>query len=116
MTRNSAYKIYSQPRQPLTRVGNDGVALDPNIGTPQDYKRIFSRSESIDVHFVGVWDTVASLGVLRDENLPFASGVGSVQYFRQALALDERRVKFQPEYLLYSERLDTHRDSQVPPR
>lgn len=31
-------------------------------------------------------------------DLPFADAVSMVTYFRQALALDERRVKFQPEY------------------
>lgn len=31
-------------------------------------------------------------------DLPFASTVSMVTYFRQALALDERRVKFQPEF------------------
>lgn len=30
--------------------------------------------------------------------LPFASGVKAVTYFRQALALDERRARFKPEY------------------
>jgi uncharacterized protein (DUF2235 family) len=43
-------------------------------------------------------DTVASLGGLSAERLPFASKAGSVEIFRQALALDERRVKFQPEF------------------
>jgi hypothetical protein len=32
------------------------------------------------------------------EDLPFANTVSTVTHFRQALALDERRVKFQPEY------------------
>ena len=30
--------------------------------------------------------------------LPFAGSIGTVSFFRHALALDERRVKFQPEY------------------
>lgn len=32
------------------------------------------------------------------QDLPFANAVSMVTYFRQALALDERRVKFQPEF------------------
>jgi hypothetical protein len=30
--------------------------------------------------------------------LPFAGFVGTISFFRQVLALGERRVKFQPEY------------------
>lgn len=47
---------------------------------------------------MGVWDTVSALGVTNLPNLPFAGVVGEVKYFRQALALAERRGKFAPEY------------------
>ncbi|KAK7454025.1 hypothetical protein VKT23_011536 [Stygiomarasmius scandens] len=45
-------------------------------------------------------DTVSSVGVVRsDRNLPYtASGMEHVCFFRHALALDERRVKFLPEF------------------
>jgi uncharacterized protein (DUF2235 family) len=88
------------------------------------YRRIFGRSRLVSIEFVGVWDTVSSLGTSRlylawrtvnlqavlisrvrvhpppqlIPELPFASGSKSVRYFRQALALDERRVRFTPEY------------------
>ncbi|KAA1470021.1 hypothetical protein DENSPDRAFT_774557 [Dentipellis sp. KUC8613] len=61
------------------------------------FKDTFSRT--VSVHFVGVWDTVSSVGVVRDKVLPYtASGMQHVCFFRHALALDERRVKFCPEY------------------
>jgi uncharacterized protein (DUF2235 family) len=73
--------------------------IDITTGTPAEYKSTFSRrSREINVHFVGVWDTVSALGVTNLPNLPFAGVVGEVRYFRQALALDERRGKFAPEY------------------
>lgn len=76
--------------------------VDVITGTPAEYKHTFSRrgsaAKDINVHFVGVWDTVSALGVTNLPNLPFASVVGEVTYFRQALALDERRVKFLPEF------------------
>ncbi|TFY54789.1 hypothetical protein EVG20_g9565 [Dentipellis fragilis] len=61
------------------------------------FRDTFSRT--VSVHFVGVWDTVSSVGVVRDKVLPYtASGMQHVCFFRHALALDERRVKFCPEY------------------
>jgi uncharacterized protein (DUF2235 family) len=45
-------------------------------------------------------DTVSSVGLARsDKNLPLTtSGMKHVCYFRHALAIDERRVKFLPEF------------------
>ena len=44
-------------------------------------------------------DTVSSVGVVRDKILPGTTdGMGHVCVFRHALALDEVRVKFLPEY------------------
>lgn len=44
-------------------------------------------------------DTVSSVGLVRNKTLPgTTSGMKHVKFFRHALALDERRVKFLPEY------------------
>ncbi|KAJ8483393.1 hypothetical protein ONZ45_g14619 [Pleurotus djamor] len=65
--------------------------------------RSFKRSlchKDVKVHFVGVWDTVSSIGIFRGQSFPeTVSGMGHVCHFRHALALDERRAKFQPEYV-----------------
>ncbi|KAF7792025.1 hypothetical protein EIP86_003052 [Pleurotus ostreatoroseus] len=54
----------------------------------------------VSIHFVGVWDTVSSVGLVRGQGHPDStSGMEHVCYFRHALALDERRVKFLPEYV-----------------
>lgn len=44
-------------------------------------------------------DSVSSVGLTSGFNLPETTdGMAHVCHFRQALALDERRVKFWPEY------------------
>ncbi|OCH91825.1 hypothetical protein OBBRIDRAFT_871792, partial [Obba rivulosa] len=75
-----------------------GNALCTAETAPQRFKKTFSRN--VRVHFVGVWDTVSSVGVVRHKVLPgTADGMNHVCIFRHALALDERRVKFLPEYV-----------------
>ncbi|KAL0960508.1 hypothetical protein HGRIS_005546 [Hohenbuehelia grisea] len=54
---------------------------------------------NVKVHFVGAWDTVSSIGIVKGRSLPeTTTGMRHVCAFRHALALDERRVKFLPEY------------------
>ncbi|KAK7682428.1 hypothetical protein QCA50_014633 [Cerrena zonata] len=63
----------------------------------QKFRQTFSRT--VQVHFVGVWDTVSAIGIIHGKPLPFTTtGMTNVCLFRHALALDERRVKFIPEY------------------
>ncbi|KAK6220733.1 hypothetical protein LQW54_001924 [Pestalotiopsis sp. IQ-011] len=48
----------------------------------------------VEVHFVGVWDCVASVGFIP-RRLPFSkSPTNSIRHFRHAMALDEHRAKF----------------------
>jgi hypothetical protein len=59
-----------------------------------DFKSTFSVP--VEVAFLGCWDTVASVG-LYSTTLPFAkNNKRAVVYFRHAIALDERRIKFLP--------------------
>ncbi|KAH9178543.1 hypothetical protein EDB89DRAFT_954272 [Lactarius sanguifluus] len=69
----------------------------------EGFKKTFCRNVPID--FVGVWDTVASTGIILSKTLPFAEVNTTIRVFRQALALDERRVKFIANYY--------HRDSET---
>ncbi|KAH9065590.1 hypothetical protein EDB87DRAFT_857448 [Lactarius vividus] len=66
------------------------------------FKKTFCRNVPID--FVGVWDTVASTGIIMNKTLPFAGVNTTIRVFRHALALDEHRVKFIADYY--------HRDSE----
>ncbi|QRV98491.1 choline transport protein [Ceratobasidium sp. AG-Ba] len=61
---------------------------------PDDFRHAFCISVAID--FVGVWDTVASVGSLWPTRLPWIDYNPSIRHFRQALALDERRANFIP--------------------
>lgn len=58
-------------------------------------------------------DTVSSVGVRKTQNFPSTDTCDHVCYFRQALALDERRVRFLPEYVYGGMRSDWHK-YQVP--
>ncbi|KIJ35237.1 hypothetical protein M422DRAFT_141734, partial [Sphaerobolus stellatus SS14] len=62
-----------------------------------NFKKTFSRE--VKVEFVGVWDTVSSVGIVRGKSLPQTESADHIRFFRHALALDERRVKFLPEYV-----------------
>ncbi|KIP04937.1 hypothetical protein PHLGIDRAFT_75091 [Phlebiopsis gigantea 11061_1 CR5-6] len=55
------------------------------------FKKTFSID--VDVEFVGVWDTVCSVGLVG-RRLPFTTSNTSVKTFRHAVSLDERRAKF----------------------
>ncbi|KAF8066486.1 hypothetical protein FPV67DRAFT_1781048 [Lyophyllum atratum] len=55
----------------------------------------FKKAFSVDVpiEFIGVWDTVNSVGLIP-RRLPFTTSNTIVRTFRHAVALDERRAKF----------------------
>ncbi|KAL4252532.1 hypothetical protein AB1N83_013708 [Pleurotus pulmonarius] len=62
------------------------------------FKDAFAQRD-VKVHFVGAWDTVSSVGIAREPCWPeTVTGMEHVCHFRQALALDERRVRFWPEH------------------
>ncbi|GAA5902173.1 hypothetical protein JCM8208_002496 [Rhodotorula glutinis] len=82
-----AYSIYSRKAD---------TPLVPGVETlAEGFKRTFSRD--VEVHFVGVWDTVASVGALVPRTLPFASSASYIHIFRHALALDEARTRYMPQ-------------------
>ncbi|KAJ7078613.1 hypothetical protein B0H15DRAFT_535847 [Mycena belliarum] len=49
------------------------------------YKQTFCQA--VTVEFLGVWDTVASVGVLMGRSLPFTSANDSIKTFRHAVSL-----------------------------
>ncbi|HEX8238398.1 MAG TPA: DUF2235 domain-containing protein [Allosphingosinicella sp.] len=64
------------------------------------FKRVM-ECRSVPIHFIGVWDTVASMIVpgslpfsFRLRTLPFTRRNPSVRAFRHAMAIDERRRMF----------------------
>ncbi|KAI0062798.1 hypothetical protein BV25DRAFT_1870219 [Artomyces pyxidatus] len=73
-----AYKIYTSTDEDLAR----------------GFKEIFSRD--VPIEFVGVWDTVASVGLVLRQTLPYVSWNSGIKTLRHAVALDEHRVRFNP--------------------
>lgn len=57
------------------------------------YKHDFSRPVTVD--FIGVFETVVSVGTMLPRTLPLPATNHMVRTFRHALALDEHRASFQ---------------------
>jgi len=66
----------------------------------RDFKQTFCADMNVD--FLGVWDTVASVGLIYGRSLPFATVNSAVKVFRHALSLDEHRARFQPNLFHYA--------------
>src|SRR5712691_3455598 len=74
-------------------------------GTPYEH---LARRENIDIHFIGVWDTVVAYGLPIDEltiavdrwvwpmNFEDTSLLERVRHARHAMALDDERRTFHP--------------------
>lgn len=62
------------------------------------FKSRFSKS-NVNVEFLGIWDTVVSVGGLFKSyhNFPFTSKLKSVKIVRHAVSIDERRKHFKHE-------------------
>ncbi|KAF9473886.1 hypothetical protein BDN70DRAFT_937075 [Pholiota conissans] len=77
-----AYKMYSR---------------EDEMGWRQSsaFKKAFSID--VDIELIGVWDTVGSVGVIP-KRLPFTTFNIHVKNFRHALALDEHRIRFKPNF------------------
>lgn len=56
--------------------------------------RSFFATRPCKPHFVGVWDTVSSVGLLSPTRIPHTAKNEDIAVGRHALALDERRVFF----------------------
>ncbi|CAE6526394.1 unnamed protein product [Rhizoctonia solani] len=107
-----AYQVYAESDKSSTSDNNKSTNETPNLSTgdtsnlkakyktspkdihPDAFKRAFCIP--ITITFLGVWDTVGSVGALTRKTLPHIEYNPSVIYFRQALALDENRGNFIP--------------------
>ncbi|TFY66446.1 hypothetical protein EVG20_g4650 [Dentipellis fragilis] len=76
-----AYKLYASAKH-----SNETLAAG--------FKATFSRE--VPIEFLGVWDTVASVGIIFTRSLPFVTTNKTIKTFRHALSLDEHRAKFRP--------------------
>ncbi|KAK0187751.1 hypothetical protein F5146DRAFT_934699 [Armillaria mellea] len=76
-----AYKLYKQ---------DDEAGMELSNG----FKHTFCRN--VQIEFMGVWDTVASVGVVMGRTLPFTTSNRAIKTFRHAISLDEHRSRFRP--------------------
>jgi uncharacterized protein (DUF2235 family) len=62
----------------------------------EEFRKTFSVNgkDPVDIHFLGVWDTVKAFGIFRPKSFPHLRHNPSVKMVRHALALDERRAAF----------------------
>ncbi|KAJ6606794.1 hypothetical protein B0H10DRAFT_2195249 [Mycena sp. CBHHK59/15] len=59
------------------------------------FKKAFAID--VDIELVAVWDTVSAVGLVP-RRLPFTRSNTNVRYLRHAIALDEHRARFQPNF------------------
>ncbi|EED78261.1 predicted protein [Postia placenta Mad-698-R] len=95
-----AYELYAAskdaPGDRYTQFNASRVHHVNPINRTSCFKENFSRRD-VKVHFVGAWDTISS-GLFRGlKELPKTRATEHICYFRHALALDERRVRFSLE-------------------
>ena len=92
---SAAYRLYRQ------RSASSG----PNARRAMQFRRDYAVADITQIEFVGVWDTVGSLGI----PVPFWGTLGEreflfhdtepskiIQHARHAIAIDENRVDFEP--------------------
>ncbi|KAF8491994.1 hypothetical protein F5888DRAFT_1619394 [Russula emetica] len=67
--------------------------------TGWDQSNAFKKAFSVDVEieFIGVWDTVCSVGIMP-RTLPFTRSNTSIRHFRHAISLDEHRARFKANH------------------
>ncbi|KAI0052943.1 hypothetical protein FA95DRAFT_1601311 [Auriscalpium vulgare] len=97
---DSAYELYAAAKSEgdNARSGSKSSSNRPNVLCAH-FKQMLSHPDA-RVHFVGAWDTVASVGIVKGPSLPeTTTGMRHVCVFRHGLALDERRCKFLPEFV-----------------
>src|SRR6266404_314982 len=64
-----------------------------DFAVAEDFKATFSRT--CKPYFVGVWDTVSSVGWIYDPvTLPYTTTNPDIQIGRHAVSIDERRCMF----------------------
>ncbi|KAF9547409.1 hypothetical protein CPC08DRAFT_769448 [Agrocybe pediades] len=115
-----AYELYADPLSGVEKVNAVGTSDRDDEKTRMSkadrFKSAFCHKD-VKVHFVGAWDTVSSIGLVRKKKLlpGTIDGMKHVCFFRHALALDERRVKFLPEYAYGGTALPPQHSDSAPP-
>jgi uncharacterized protein (DUF2235 family) len=91
------YGLMQKGNEPLIRyvlkMFKKKKRTDEDFQLAAQFKATFSRQ--CKMHFIGVWDTVSSIGWLYDPlSLPFTRTNPDIEIGRQAISIDERRAAF----------------------
>jgi len=98
---NLAPYVFNLFRKQATRAKKKNDKAERRTGEKQrlrlpvcdEFKRVFCVEPKI--HFIGVWDTVSSVGSIFDPfNLPYTRWNPSVETVRHAISIDEKRKFF----------------------
>ncbi|KAK6461455.1 hypothetical protein DFJ63DRAFT_183375 [Scheffersomyces coipomensis] len=84
----TAWELYSN-----WEYAGQPTQADSSVTLIQAFKETFSRNE-VDIHFMGLWDTINSVGIIRDRLFPYTIRSAIVEHVRHAVSIDERRAKF----------------------
>ncbi|CAH6720799.1 hypothetical protein CLIB1444_04S08218 [[Candida] jaroonii] len=85
---NTAWEIYcnwENSGQP------NNEAFATNLVT--EFRKTFCRTQ-VKIRFMGLFDSVNSVGLLKDKMFPYTSKSSIVEHVRHAVSIDERRGKF----------------------
>ncbi|KAG8897273.1 hypothetical protein FRC00_004604 [Tulasnella sp. 408] len=88
-----AYKIFKESKKENKIMKKNPE--DPRGWLSRNFRSTFSRE--VKVEFVGIWDTVSSVGFIP-RSLPNTNKNPIVKHVRHAISLDERRAKFKAAY------------------
>jgi uncharacterized protein (DUF2235 family) len=78
----------------IQRAGSDPAATKAYFELASEFKRTMSCA-SPTIHFVGVWDTVSSVGWIENPlHFPYESHNSDIEIGRHAVSIDERRAFF----------------------
>lgn len=72
----------------------------------KEFKKSFSRGD-VKVHFMGLWDSINSVGILWDRMFPYTIKTTNVDHIRHAVSIDERRSKYKQQLFSPIESSDT---------
>ena len=89
---NEAYELYKNPKE------------KPSGEFSVYYRKLYSVTDKVPIHFVGVWDTVGSMGLptsifgfIKEKHLFYDQKIGSIiKTARHALSIHELRKDFAP--------------------
>ncbi|ODV60466.1 uncharacterized protein ASCRUDRAFT_76444 [Ascoidea rubescens DSM 1968] len=87
---DTAYKCYIS-----WEYGGQKSNDDPTSTLINEFKNTFSKKIIyINIYFMGLWDSVNSVGIFRDRLFPYTTRSNIVKHVRHAISIDEHRARF----------------------